>query len=128
MAIKKVYKSGQANMTFITRSGKSIVFFDHRHITDDEKDIGELDEEIKSRNPYIYVDPEEKEIDTTLQDKIKAAQLEATRKVLAEEAKAGYQAKAAATVQQASTMSAATLQGMATSATLSSLSAPSVSK
>lgn len=98
MTIKRVYKSTVPALRYILKDGFNCVFIDGKYITDIELHIKELDEEIgthgrnKSRNPYMYIDTDEKEIDTeapTALDIIKQrAKDEARAELLAEQAAA----------------------------------------
>ena len=83
MAIKKVFKNRLGDSVYMFRNGKSAHFIDGRFITDFEWEISELDQECKSGHPHLFIDETDFEIDTSLQDEIKAAQAEATKTVLA---------------------------------------------
>ena len=144
MAIKKVYKSTLKGGNYITRRGKTLIFVEGKYITDREEEVQELEQEIKSGHPYLYIDPAEAEIDTTLQEKLEAAKRAVVDKVLAEHYAANPDANksvneaggvasgtispAALTAAAVQIKSPATALGVATSATLGSLSAPSNQK
>lgn len=126
MALKKVFKSSFSELSYITKAGKRIRFSQNRYLTDDEAEVKELEGEIKSGNPYLYIDPSEKEIDTTLQDKIREAQKAAALSVLAEHNSAApKQASEVAATPRA--MSAAGLVGIASSSGLAALTGTSTS-
>ncbi len=70
--LHKMFKSHIKSMRYVFRDGKVAEFVGGRFHTDDEKHIAELMEEIgqeglgKSKNPSIYVDVNEKEVDPLL--------------------------------------------------------------
>jgi len=127
MTIKRVYKSTVPALRYILKDGFNCVFIDGKYITDIELHIKELDEEIgthgrnKSRNPYMYIDNDEKEIDTeapTALDLIKQkAKDEARAELLAEQA--------AAQKDMGTTGNGAVLGGIGNTGTISALD-PSV--
>lgn len=82
MAIKKIFKSSLPHLVYVTTKGKNLMFTNHKHITDNAQDIAELEDQIKSQHPHIFVDLAETHIDTTLQDAITEAQREATLAVM----------------------------------------------
>lgn len=84
MAIKKVFKSYIPSNTYITTQGDVCVFKEGKCVTDNSRHIAELEWEIKRGNPHFYIDPDESEIDTTLQDRIAEAQKKATLQALEE--------------------------------------------
>lgn len=91
MTVKKIFKSTVDATQYIFANGKAAYFVGGRYVTDVPYEVAELTGEIqieghgKSLHPIFYIDTIDKEIDTTLQDKIKAAQAEALVKVMAEE-------------------------------------------
>lgn len=122
MAIKRIFKSHIASTNYLTKKGKTLRFIEGKFMTDIEEEIAELEYEIKSGHPYIYIDAAEKEIDTTLEDKIKEAQREAAMKVLLEHNATIQGAQGEA---QPKTMQPAALLNVTSSAVLSGLSKPS---
>ena len=88
MSIQKVFKSRLTNSTYLFKNGKAAVFSEGRFLTGVPVEIQELMGEIgeigqfHSNHPSIYVDENEVELDTTLQDAIKEAQAAATLDVL----------------------------------------------
>lgn len=80
MAIKSVFKSRIESCQYVFQNGKSAVFSEGRFLTDVPQEIAELMGEVgeegntKSRHPFIWIDPDEKQLDTTVQDAIKDAQ------------------------------------------------------
>jgi hypothetical protein len=132
VAIKKIFKSSLPYINYVTTAGRTCVFQEGRYLTDNPQEIAELTFEIKRGNtPHIYIDPEETEVDTTLQERIIEAQKAATLRVL-EEHSAGQQngqqapseitnpnASQGATVQvPQGAMTPAQLLGVTTSATI----------
>lgn len=130
MSIKNIYKNRLGNAVFLTRVGKPLHFVDGKHITDVQADIAELEAELKSNNPHIYVDPAESQVDTTLQDRIAEAQRKATLEVLNEYApkttdpSTVSDQKSMVPAQQAA-LTPAALLNVTTSANLAGLAAPS---
>lgn len=57
--ILRVFKSYEANVTFLTAKAKSLHFFAGRFSTDNKDDIAELQKEVDSGHPQIYVDSKE---------------------------------------------------------------------
>lgn len=87
MAVKKLYKCYMPSMNYITAKGRTCSFIEGRFLTDHPDEIKEIDQMVSDKsNPHIYIDENETEVDTTLQEKIKAAQREVTLQILAEEA------------------------------------------
>lgn len=140
MSIKRVFKSWIPSVNYVTQRGRTCSFIEGRFLTDHLEEIAELTQMVNDKsNPHIYIDPNEQEIDTTLQDRIRAAQVEATQRILAEEAERKA-AEASGTPTSAITqdapqtgqpnvsMSPAALLGVTTSATLGALSAQSNQK
>jgi hypothetical protein len=85
MAIKKVFKSLIPSVNYVTQRGRTCVFQEGRFLTDVPEEIAELTQTVIDKsNPHIYIDPNESEFDTTLQEKLIAAQKEAALRVLAE--------------------------------------------
>lgn len=64
MAILKVYKSHIQSCSFFTSKGMQVAFIQGKFTTGNEEVIAELEAEIKSGHPHIYIDENEKEIDT----------------------------------------------------------------
>lgn len=120
MPVLKVFKSSIPSVNFVTSRGSTLVFKDGRYLTDNLKEIAELEDEIKSRHPHIYIDPAEKEVDTTILEEIEAAKRKAEADVLAKHGKA-----AETNVGAGQTMSPAKLLGVTSSAALSGLAGAS---
>lgn len=65
MAIAKVFKNRVLNCHVSTPEGRLITFVEGHHITTIQKDIDFLEKEIEEgNNPFLYVDPNELEVDT----------------------------------------------------------------
>lgn len=88
--LKRIFKSSLNNVVYLFANGKSANFIGSRYITDSRSEIAEFMQEIveegfgKSIHPFIYVDSDEKEIDTSLQDRIKEAQAKVAIEMLKE--------------------------------------------
>lgn len=88
MAILKVFKNRIPNSNYITKAGKQLSFVNGTHTTDNEVDVQELEAEIKSGNPHIYVDENEKEVDSEAATPIQQLEQKMRAKILAEMAAA----------------------------------------
>ena len=87
MTIKTLFKSTLPNMGYVFKDGSNAPFVQGRFATEDSTKVAQLKPEAESRaNPYIYIDENEKEIDTTLEDRISEAKAKAVQQVLAEHA------------------------------------------
>lgn len=64
MAIAKVFKNQIQNCKVIHPDGRIILFFKGKHITTIKKDIDYLEELAQESGSYVFIDPEESEIDT----------------------------------------------------------------
>lgn len=99
MAIKNIYKSTFPSINFVTSKGATLVFSEGRYVTDNEREIVELEWEVKNRHPHIYVDANEAQVDTEVVEALAAAHKRATDEVLAAHAaKTGTQVSADGTV------------------------------
>ncbi len=152
MAIKKIFKSTLSHVNFVTKKGKTLVFKDSKYVTGDASEVLELEDEIKSGHPHIYIDDAEKEIDTTLEDTLKKELAATTLRVMEQHAaskkaeQTGKQTQAGQTNQMGASeaiklsvatpapapapaaMSAATLLGVTSTAGLAGLGVASNSK
>lgn len=138
MSIKKVFKSYVPSLNYVTQKGRTCIFTEGRFLTDHPEEIAEITDMVNHKsNPHIYIDPDEQEIDTTLQERIKAAQAEAALRVLEEhnaqlkgsQTSGTQQSQTAKTITQAAaTMTPAALLGVTSSATLGGMSAQSNQK
>lgn len=90
MAILQIFKSKVSSVSYFFKNGKQAAFINGKFITDIESEIEELMTEIgeigsdKSKHPHLYIDPNEKELDTeapTYEETIRAQE---RTKVLAE--------------------------------------------
>lgn len=122
MAIKKVFKSYIPSLNYVTQRGRTCTFTEGRFETDVPEEVAELNELVNSKsNPHIYIDPDEQEIDTTLQDRIRKAQQEATLRVLEEVSQEKNQdsnSQQTGQQQASQTISPAAMLGVMNSATL----------
>jgi hypothetical protein len=84
MSIKEKFKSTIGPQQYLFKNGKAAHFELGVYLTDVPEEISELKKEIKNGMPYIYQDPEDAIVDTTLQDKIRAAQADAVKRVIKE--------------------------------------------
>jgi hypothetical protein len=139
--IKQIFKCRMPWMNYVLKSGKTITFgADQKFLTSHPQEIAELQKEVDDGHQHIYRDPEELQIDTTLQDKIREAQKEVTLKILEEakqaEAKQGQSnsqagsqvaAGSGSNPQGTQSMSAAQLLNVSSTATLGTLAAGSSS-
>lgn len=64
MPIAKVFKNQIQNCKVVHPDGRIIVFFKGKHITTIQKDIDYLEEMAQEQGSYVYIDPEESEVDT----------------------------------------------------------------
>lgn len=64
MAILKVFKSHIPSCSFFTSKGMQVPFIQGKFTTGNEEVIAELEQEIKSGHPHLYIDENEKEVDT----------------------------------------------------------------
>lgn len=138
MSIKKLFKSHFPSVNYVTVKGRTCSFIEGRFLTDHPDEISELEQVVNSKsNPHIYIDENEKEVDTGLQERIAAAQRAATLQVLEEaalekqQASGGSKEENKATPQapsQTTGMSPASLLAVTSSAGLSSMASLSNSK
>lgn len=92
MSIKTKFKCRIPNANVVAPNGDTIPFAGGEYLTDNPVHIEYLMKEIvyegadKSKHPHLYVDTDDKLVDTTLQDRIAEAQRLAAAKILAESA------------------------------------------
>jgi len=72
MAILKVFKSRIPSCNYVFARGKSAAFVEGRYATGILEEISELEQEILSGHPHIYVDPAETEVDSDAVDPMAA--------------------------------------------------------
>ena len=80
VVIKRVFKSRVPFCKYIFKNGKEAPFIAGRYLTDVKSEIEELDAEVESKHPSIYIDAAEKEVNTAKLDPIE----EIKRKAIAE--------------------------------------------
>ena len=64
MAIAKVFKNYVKNCSYFFKDGTQAPFINGKFVTTIEKQIKELEDEVAGGHPHIYIDAEEKEVDT----------------------------------------------------------------
>lgn len=123
MAIKKLYKCYMPSMNYITAKGRTCSWVEGRYLTDHPDEIKELDLMVSEKsNPHIFIDENEMEVDTTLQERIQNAQREVTLQILAEEAARKQAASGAGTEENKATSQASQVnQGAGTTMSPASL-------
>lgn len=83
MSIFAIFKSPLPSFTYIYKGGRTAVFIGGRYMTDEEALIREMFDEVgevgaaKSRHPYIYVDPDESQIDSEAPSPIELIKIKA---------------------------------------------------
>jgi hypothetical protein len=82
MAIQRVFKNYMTSAVYMFTSGKSAIFIGGRFLTSDQAEIAELDNEVKSGNPFIYIDTNDSQVDTGLEEALNAAKAKAVEEVL----------------------------------------------
>lgn len=82
MTIKRVYMHTMPGTQYLFKNGKAAVFIAGRYETDVVDEIAELDAEIKTGIPYIYIDPKQKTVDTALQDFVRQRQVAAVSQAI----------------------------------------------
>ncbi len=64
MALAKVFKNQLPNCKVLHPDGRLVVFFNGKHISTNQKDIDYLTQLSEEPGSYVFIDPEEHEIDT----------------------------------------------------------------
>jgi hypothetical protein len=124
--ISMIFKSNLPSFSFFYKNGMTAVFINGRYMTADEEQKEELMKEVKnvgvhaSAHPYIYVDPEEMEIDSEALTPIQLIKLQAKEEARAEllAEQAAQQARAMDPSNVSTTKSAAFADSIATSANI----------
>ena len=80
MSMLRVFKATMPSVSVIFGDGTQAIFVGGVYRTDNESHIATLESEIKKCHPHLFIDPAEKEIDSTMVDPM--AQLRA--KIIAE--------------------------------------------
>ena len=83
MSIKKVFKCRIPSCKYLFSNGKEANFIGGKYLTDLDIEISQLENEIKSGHPHIYVDAAEKEVDTEQMDPIEQIKKKAIAEYLA---------------------------------------------
>lgn len=94
MAIQKIFRSSMPSFKYFFKNGVAAIFMNGRYTTDHKDLEDELMEEVgavgrsKSKNPFIYIDEKEPELDTEALSPLELIKLqakeEARRELLAE--------------------------------------------
>jgi hypothetical protein len=90
MTISRIFKSSLPSMNYVFKDGMSAVFLGGKFSTDIDHYIKEMMQEVgvegtgKSRHPYIYVDLDEKEIDSEALTPLEIIKAEALAQARAE--------------------------------------------
>lgn len=64
----RLFKCAIPSCKYLFANGTAAYFTDGRYATQDEKEIEELEAEIKARHPHIYIDANEKETEAAILD------------------------------------------------------------
>lgn len=72
MSTMRVYKATLPSVNYIFRNGKPAIFVNGKFCTDIPSEITELDEEVAAKHPIIFIDSDEREIDSAAVDPIAA--------------------------------------------------------
>lgn len=68
----RLFKCAVPSCKYLFQDGHAAYFTDGRYATQDEKEIEELEAEIKAKHPHIYIDANEKEADAAILDPMSA--------------------------------------------------------
>lgn len=86
--ILHVFHNSLVNCRYTFKNGKDANFLGGTYATDIQSEIAELNKEVKSGHPHIYVKPDELTIDTTFVDPMEAIKAKIRAELLAEQAAA----------------------------------------
>lgn len=89
--IAKVFKNYVPNSKVVTPEGRIILFIGGKHITQIKKDIEYLTDLVEAGDKYVYIDPNEAEVDTeelTVEGRTAKIKREAIAEYLAQQARA----------------------------------------
>lgn len=64
----RLFKCAVPSCKYLFQDGHAAYFTEGRYATQDEKEIEELEAEIKAKHPHIYIDANEKETDAAVLD------------------------------------------------------------
>jgi hypothetical protein len=90
MAIQKIFRSSMPSFKFFFKNGVAAIFMSGRYTTDHKDLEDELFEEVgaigrsKSKNPFIYIDESEPELDTEALTPLELIKLQAKEEARAE--------------------------------------------
>lgn len=85
-ALKNLYMNSLINARYTFRDGTEAIFLNGEYLTDKQKQIAELDEEIEAGHPYIYKVKGKEQVDTTFVDPMEAIKAKVREELLAEAA------------------------------------------
>lgn len=114
MAIKNIFKSRVASSKFVFKNGKEASFVLGKYFTDVPWEIKELESEIESGHPHLYVDKAEATIDSDLVDPLEDIRKKAVADYIARMSKATQQDN-----DMGETVNTGKLEGIANSDTIS---------
>lgn len=84
--IMAVFKNTLNNCTYIFKNGKAAAFLNGEYLTNNEKEIRELMEEVQEGHPHIYVDKENCVRDIKFVDPMEAIRAQVRAELVAEQA------------------------------------------
>lgn len=122
MAIKQLFKGTQPFFRYIFKDGSEAAFIGGRYMTDVESEVKELQAEVVAKHPFIYIDENEKEVDTSFAEQLEEVKAAAVAAFLAKQQEATDKSN-----DMGSTGLAAQLKGIATSQTIAKAAADSAS-
>lgn len=82
MSIAKVFKSAIPSVNYIFGNGKPAIFVNGKFATTIESEIAELENEIRLGHPHIYIDENEKEIDSSAIDPISSLRAQIEKEIM----------------------------------------------
>ena len=83
--IMALFKNSMGNCTYIFKNGKPAIFQQGRYMTNSEKEIAELMDEVAAGHPHIFVDANEAVIDTKFVDPLEAIRARIRAELIAEQ-------------------------------------------
>lgn len=81
--IKKQFKSHIPSCKYIFKNGKEANFIGGKFFTNEESEVAELEKEVAHSHPHIYIDENEKEVDTKFVDPMEALRAKHIKEYLA---------------------------------------------
>jgi hypothetical protein len=86
--ISKVFKASMPSVNYIFKNGKSAVFVKGRFVTSIASEISEIEEEIKTGHPHLFIDPTDMEEDSNAATPVELLKQKMREEILAEMAAA----------------------------------------